>query len=357
VRLHWFRGRAFTLIELLVVIAIIGVLVGLLLPAVQKVREAANRIKCANNLKQLGLACHAYHDVNQSFPRGTVGAWGNCKGSWIFFSLPYLEQDNLYKLVQAIPGYNSPGWDIHIAAAPPYNYLGPKGAKLPYIRCPSDGWDTTNPTYTNYEGMQGPQCNVGLCGSQGDVFELYCNGRDGPCNGENPVPALVPQTFPGYGPSACYGDTSNASNCRGMFCRGGPSGGPVINIASITDGTSNTILIGETVNSQTEYQRFGEPPGWAFFNNASEMQTIQPINWFIDSVNIGSGPNCTSAPAGPSHNIWNWHVTWGAKSNHPGGAQFCYADGSVHFVQQSINHQMYQYLGCRNDGMVVQLPN
>src|SRR5712692_6310555 len=148
--LGWSAG-AFTLIELLVVIAIIAVLIGLLLPAVQKVREAANRLKCQNNLKQLALACHAYHDVNQAFPRGDTGGWGNDKGSWIFFSLPYMEQGNLYMQVQSLPNYWANGWAVNNPitsnfgplCAPGQSPLLPSGfpVKLPYIRCPSDDWD------------------------------------------------------------------------------------------------------------------------------------------------------------------------------------------------------------------------
>src|SRR5437588_4856961 len=103
-KMRWRMGRAFTLIELLVVIAILAVLTGLLLPAVQKVREAANRMKCQNNLKQFGLACHSYHDVNGYLPPGgatdpPLSWWSGAKGTWIVYTLPYMEQDNLFRMI------------------------------------------------------------------------------------------------------------------------------------------------------------------------------------------------------------------------------------------------------------------
>jgi len=354
--------RGFTLIELLVVIAIIAVLIGLLLPAVQKVREAAARMKCQNNLKQLGLAMHSYHDVDDGFPRGNIGSWGNDHGSWMFQTLPYMEQDNLYKQVTAVVGpggttYSMPNWDMQYAVT-----AGVLPRKLPYSRCPSDGYDTDNPRYANYIGSQGPQCNDGSCSPRADPFQIHCNGMVGGTQADGVSFPLTPPTHPGYGPSSIHGTTSNAGNCRGMMCRGtGSVGGPKIKIAGVTDGTSNTIMLGETLVEQNEFQRYGNGWGWAGYNSVSQGQTIQPINYPIDGKSVGASwsdcnSSCTALGVNPANCIWNWHVTWGFKSNHSGGANFCFADGSVRYLSQSIDMRTYQYLGARDDGQPVTVP-
>jgi prepilin-type processing-associated H-X9-DG protein len=143
-----------------------------------------------------------------------------------------------------------------------------------------------------------------------------------------------------------------------MFGRGpgGAATGPKIRIGDVTDGTTNTILIGETLVEQCEFQRYGYPPGWAGYNTVSQGQTIQPINYPILPTNqTAFTSDCAAGCPGqdPAHCIMNWHVTWGFKSKHPGGANFCFVDGSVHFLSETIDHQVYQYLGCRDDGQVL----
>jgi prepilin-type N-terminal cleavage/methylation domain-containing protein/prepilin-type processing-associated H-X9-DG protein len=329
--------RGFTLIELLVVIAIIAILIGLLLPAVQKVREAANRMKCSNNLKQFGLALHNYHDTNGLFPPGglapnaqTTGDWGDDRGSWLVYILPYMEQSGLYNQIQQVAGgpvtFNPvpvPNGSPPSSPPPQYNWVGKASAAGVFNnvrpgnwRCPSDDYDPTA-AVCNYVGSLGPQCAPGPCGY--DPNQVYCN-----------------QPAWGYTWSPDHGNTFDSSQLRGMFNRLGCK----INLASVTDGTSNTIMVGESLPAQHDHLTAG---GWWHFNGgAAHVSTIVPINYRSDGTNW-----CSPAQTFRG----NWNVSWGFKSRHTGGVNFVFADGSVHFLTQSIDMRTYQLLGCRNDGM------
>jgi prepilin-type N-terminal cleavage/methylation domain-containing protein/prepilin-type processing-associated H-X9-DG protein len=242
----------FTLIELLVVIAIIAILIGLLLPAVQKVREAAARIQCQNNLKQIGLAMHNYHDNMHAFPpafaRPASGVglnWG-----WGVLILPFVEQDNLY------------------------NQLNPLGTNLAHNA-------TTN----------GPAPKVYLCPS-------------------DPTP-LVNNYFSGYG-------KSNYA-CSEQIC----DGGSAYQIKDITDGTSNTLLIGER---DMLHQVATSWPGRDTATNV--VSVIGRPTFPINTPYTGATP-CCGGDGNCTRFAWSSLHTGG-------GANFVFCDGSVHFVQQSI---------------------
>jgi prepilin-type N-terminal cleavage/methylation domain-containing protein/prepilin-type processing-associated H-X9-DG protein len=358
------RQTGFTLVELLVVIAIIGVLVALLLPAVQSARESARRSQCVNHLRQWSLGALNFENSRGHVPQGNYASGKFPEGgntSWIFVSLGYIEQGSLYEQVVSAGS---------LTAAVTKGFL-PAAPKI--VRCPSDQFERPNARHSNYVGSTGPNCNNPPSGCPAP-FQLHCNGQVMAHSTNVAPPALNPPTHPGYEPSVTHGSSSLESAVRGMFARGhtatnvptNPPGTARIRLASVTDGTSNTLFIGETLPEFCEFMRYNavaNQPGWAGGNHVAQGQTIQPINWKIDRMSIDPGvfSNCGCTPqVNPSGDksrcIMNWAVTWGFKSNHPNGVNFALADGSVHFISQNIDMRTYQYLGCRDDGMAAGIP-
>jgi prepilin-type N-terminal cleavage/methylation domain-containing protein/prepilin-type processing-associated H-X9-DG protein len=311
------RKLAFTLVELLVVIAIIGILIALLLPAVQAAREAARRAQCSNNLKQLGLALHNYADVNGRFPPGSTNLTGNGpyiwdagiqrKGSVLVKLLPYIEQRALY-------GQLDPKGDVEAQLAT----LGFGSKEIPAYRCPSDGYIDQNLGQTNYSVSMGNQLMPDQWGGCGNAY---------------------PGNNFGNGPVG-HGSTDDGSQISGCFSRYtyGAS------FADITDGTSNTIAIGER---RPQCGDHSAAYGW-MGSNSLWTATTAPINF----------PTCPNEPPGNNgqHNCYDfavWQTSQGFKSRHPGGAQFVLADGAVRFLSETIDYLTYQRLGDRRDGQPV----
>jgi prepilin-type N-terminal cleavage/methylation domain-containing protein/prepilin-type processing-associated H-X9-DG protein len=304
--------RGFTLIELLVVIAIIAVLIGLLLPAVQKVREASARSSCGNNLKQIGLALHQYEGVNGIYPAGSLWDVNGVNvnlGPITIYLLPFIEQDNLYKLYNlatATDNQTYPGSSTLLASTVIKTYL-----------CPSD---TTPSVWTNGRAVSNYSASNGSS-------QRIDNGA---------VPCGSYATFNSYG-LAPY-DQKLASG-MGPFNR---VGAPVRR-AQVTDGLSNTIFFGEVrPECSTHVQA-----GWGTSNDSQGFATtIIPINY--NSCDP-SNPNGCNQPG-------NWNTALGFKSKHTGGAQFLFGDGSVHFLSETIDMTLYQYLGAIADGHPASIP-
>jgi prepilin-type N-terminal cleavage/methylation domain-containing protein/prepilin-type processing-associated H-X9-DG protein len=294
---------AFTLIELLVVIAIIAVLVGLLLPAVQKVREAAARTQCANNLKQIGLACHNYHDAQKSFPSGYIATASYVDGAtdtspgwgWAALLLPYVEQDNLYhQLNLSLPVQDSPAIQTTLKV-----YL-----------CPSDSPPAA-------------------------AFQISDASLA-------PVVLAAPSSY-----AATVGpDDSDVADPtgRGIFYRNSRT-----RVTDITDGTSQTVLVGDRAWSDSKGIWAGVPSGavlrpgplnpWQTVTAPAPTLVLVHNNW----VNIK-----TDADGGLDD----------FSSYHTGGVNLAFADGSVHFIRSITvdgNERLaFWALGTRAGGEVIQ---
>jgi prepilin-type N-terminal cleavage/methylation domain-containing protein/prepilin-type processing-associated H-X9-DG protein len=291
--------NGFTLIELLVVIAIIGVLIGLLFPAVQKVREAANRVSCLNNLKQIGLALHNCHDSQGSFPSGyvcrpqadptyTAPGWG-----WAALLLPYIEQDNLYRQI-----------NLTLPVEDPSNLAARTTAAKMYV-CPSD--------------------------RSSGLFTVYSDT-------DAPLAQAMTNSY-----AACFGALVEISEepdqGNGMFYRNSH-----VRIADITDGTSNTIAVGERAALFTQTAWAGAvtggttrvTPGAPTSSSAVEDAPTQPL--------AHTGSHTLNDPSSDPDDFF---------SPHTGAAMFLFADGSVRPVRFGVRLGVLQALSTRAGGEVI----
>lgn len=296
------KARAFTLIELLVVIAIVALLLGLLVPAVQQAREAARRMQCQNNLKQLGIALHSYHDTANVFPPGQVRNYGNAIGtnywSWITYTLPFLDQAPIYNQL-----------DLSTTAFVP---TGPNAAilslTLPAIVCPSDpsafeAWDSGPLRFgrTSYLGVTGN--NAYAPGS----------GNQSVCTAQTIAPSEL-------------GMFQVNSNHR---------------IASISDGTSATLLIGERPCTPGNFWGRWSGPGSGNYCPAAIADAMLP------SHDVYGIAGLKPSSANDIYAVQHW---W---SRHAGGAQFLFVDGHAQFLSYSMDHDTLWSLSTRGQGELI----
>ena len=308
------RRPAFTLIELLVVIAIIAVLIGLLLPAVQKVRAAAARGQCENNLKQLAIAVHQYAGTNKTFP-ASAGPGYNYNPtspyswSWLARLLPNIEQQNLYQAC-GIPGTTIDQAGTNAALA------------VPTLLCPSD--TTINGLPRTDEANIGSSFNYG-----GPPVPVGLTNYKGVCGQNWAWSSNSAWNHVSYGRSIPLGSNNGLDEGDGIFYRTdglpGTTGHGPLTMDLIKDGTSNTFLIGEDVASVNVHC------DWPFFNHAVGTCAI-PLNNALTPGQPGYG-----SPT-------DWGDVYSFRSNHQNGANFAFADGHVQFINDAIDYTLYRSL-------------
>lgn len=336
----WRRSAAFTLVELLVVIAIIGVLVALLLPAVQAAREAARRMSCGNNLKNLALATQSYVDVKKQFPVSIPTNYQpNCPGSlvanydtgrldqvtgdpcakllqqggasgrgWLIELLPYLEQRALYEQFASSGGLTGT-FDVGQGLMRNNEQLrAARQTLLPVFSCPSDpSSKMLSDNQRGFSGRKEPVATTNYKGVIGDSVILTTNPRWNSDWGALP-------------------DCHDWSGCTGMFARG--SFFTPVTLKSVTDGTSNTLLIGEAVVEL-------DPHSAAYYADGDWASASQQLNY-------------VPADTSPQWIFDNWWEVRGFRSRHPGGVHFAMVDGSVQYLNEGIDHKLYRALSTRN---------
>ena len=352
-RMAGIRRNAFTLVELLVVIAIIGILVALLLPAVQAAREAARRISCVNNLKNLGLAALNHHDVRKHFPVSYGAAYAGEAPvpqhgvGWILNSLPQLEESALYDQFKAGGAFEGPYFAQALGKTMSgVGILSTKNGiscqalmqtQLNVLQCPSDTtekrvrddqseWAKVLVAVTNYKGvLDDTFLGEGFPGN-GKGF-----GNNGP--GIQYISGDYKEPAPSYYPGGQH-DCHNNLRCRGIFFR--QSFQRPVKIGSVTDGTSHTLMIGENLPDYDNHST-------ALYGNGDWCSCNIPLN---NLLNVEPS----------TLNLNFWAEQQGFRSRHPGGVQFCLVDGSVRFIADGVDFQTFRVSCSRNGSEPLTLP-
>ncbi len=307
-RLRSGRRRGFTLVELLVVIAIIGILVALLLPAVQAAREAARRAQCQNNLKQLGLGLLNYHDSYKALPYGAPSQYNlGIGGTWASKILPFIEEQNVHAQL-----------DFKKSLSDPINRTAVTTVIATFV-CPTD--------QTAGRPLQGGANCAGQPWNPCESMALWYPGSMGPTrDGSGPGRSCVfcPYAHPSW---CCQGQDFGRGGIRdfaGLFGQNEAA----IPFRQVTDGLSHTYMVGETI------------PRHCSFNG------VYSSNFPIAGTSIPLNEMTQNNPVVDDL----WYRACGFKSEHIGGAYFCYADGHVEFVQDTMDYCLYNLAGNRADG-------
>ena len=314
--------RGFTLIELLVVIAIIAILIALLVPAVQKVRAAAARAQCQNNLKQVGLAMHNYHDAFKKLPYGegpgdlsdpaNTTRRGCCWGTWQTLILPYIEQQAMFKGYVNLGGNDKTG--PRYGAAP--NVANTTSIRLSVLTCPSD---TPNPGAIN---------SGGLAITSHNYVVNYGNATNYQ-NDPTPGPIISPVTWQFGGAPFGYA----ARNRKKLI--------------EIRDGTSTTLMVSETVQGKG-----GDLRGFSWWAPGAIFTTVYPPNTSLPDITTQSCNNQPDFNLPCKDNGGFWNII-SARSRHSNGVNTAMCDGSIRFVTDAIDIANWRALSTSGNGETI----